>query len=137
MLWDLLNYLSHVPVLLTSCNLVSSLHFKNMLCTKNLIQWDLLFWCSFHTCKKLVAFATNFLCIQKNIKFNKKATRWLGVRLNGQLKLSTHINERIRRACIAKIQIKSLTNTYALMYRLIRQIQLALVQSTAIYDAEL
>lgn len=51
----------------------------------------------------------------KKIKFNKEATRWLGVWLDGQLKLSAHINEKIRRARIAEIQIKGLTKTYGLM----------------------
>ena len=51
----------------------------------------------------------------KKIKFNKEATRWLGVWLDGQLKFSVHINKRIRRACIAKIQIKGLIKTYGLM----------------------
>ncbi len=73
----------------------------------------------------------------KKIKFNKEAIRWLGVWLDGQLKFSAHINERIRRAHIAEIQIKSLTKTYGLMPGLVRRIQLAIVQSTALYGAEL
>ena len=73
----------------------------------------------------------------KKIKFNQEATRWLGVWLDGQLKFSAHINERIRRARIAEIQIKDLTKTYGLMPGLVRRIQLAVVQSTALYGAEL
>ncbi len=48
----------------------------------------------------------------KKIQFNKEAIRWLGVWLDGQLKLSAHINERIRRARVAEIQIKGLIKTY-------------------------
>ncbi len=69
--------------------------------------------------------------------FNKEATRWLGVWLDSQLKFTAHINERVRRARVAKIQIKSLTKTYGLVPGLVRQIQLAVVQSTALYGAEL
>ena len=43
------------------------------------------------------------------IMFNKKATQWLGVWLDSQLKFTAHINERIRRARAAEIQIKGLT----------------------------
>ena len=34
----------------------------------------------------------------KNIAFNKKTTRWLGVRLDSQLKFISHINDRIQKA---------------------------------------
>ena len=73
----------------------------------------------------------------KKIGFNREATRWLGVWLDSQLKLTSHINERMRRARIAEIQIRSLTKTYGLVPGLVRRIQLAVVQSTALYGAEL
>ena len=69
--------------------------------------------------------------------FNKEATRWLGVWLDSHLKFISHINERVRRARAAEIQIKDLTCTYGLVPGLVRQIQLAVVQSTALYGAEL
>ena len=45
----------------------------------------------------------------KKISFNKEATRWLGVWLDSQLKFTSHINERVKRARTAEIQIKGLT----------------------------
>ena len=69
--------------------------------------------------------------------FNKEATRWLGVWLDSQLKFTSHIIEKIKRACIAEIQIKDLTKTQGLAPELVRQIQLAVVQSIALYEVEL
>ena len=51
----------------------------------------------------------------KEISFNKEATRWLGVWLNSQLEFTSHINERVRRARTAEIQIKGLTKSYGLV----------------------
>ena len=73
----------------------------------------------------------------EKISFNKEATRWLGVWLDSQLKFTSHINERVRRARTAEIQIKGLTKTNGLVPGLIRRIQLSVVQSTALYGAEL
>lgn len=73
----------------------------------------------------------------KRIQFNKEATQWLGVWLDSQLKFTTHINEKVKRARTAEIQIKGLTRTYGLVPGLVRRIQLATVQSTALYGAEL
>ena len=73
----------------------------------------------------------------EKIMFNKEATRWLGVWLDSQLKFTSHINERLRRARTAEIQIRGLTRTHGLMPGLVRRIQLAVVQSTALYGAEL
>ena len=73
----------------------------------------------------------------ENIPFNKEATRWLGVWLDSQLNFTSHINERVRRARTAEIQIKELTRTYGLIPSLVRRIQLSVVQSTALYGAEL
>lgn len=73
----------------------------------------------------------------EKIRFNKKATRWLGVWLDIQLKFTSHINERVRRARTAEVQIKSLTRTHGSAPGLVRQIQIAVVQTTALYGAEL
>ena len=59
--------------------------------------------------------------------FNKEATRWLAIWLDSQLKFTFHINERVKRARTAKIQIKGLTKTHGLVPGLVRQIQLAMV----------
>ena len=73
----------------------------------------------------------------KKISFNKKATRWLGIWLDSQLKFSSHIHERIKKARIAEIQVKGLTQTYGLVPALVRRIQLSVIQSTALYGSEL
>ena len=69
----------------------------------------------------------------EKIMFNKEATRWLGVWLDSQLKFTSHINERVKRARTAEIQIKGLTKTQGLAPGLVRRIQLAVVQSIALY----
>ena len=61
----------------------------------------------------------------------------MGVWLDSQLKFTSHINERVRRARTAEIQIRGLTRTHGLMPGLVRQIQLAVVQSKALCGAEL
>ena len=73
----------------------------------------------------------------EKIKFNKEATRWLGIWLDSQLKFNAHINEKLQKARTAEIQIKGLTQTYGLAPALIRRIQIAVVQSIALYGAEL
>lgn len=42
----------------------------------------------------------------EKIPFNKGATLWLGVWLDSQLKFTSHINERVKRARTAEIQIR-------------------------------
>ncbi len=73
----------------------------------------------------------------EKISFNKEVTRWLDVWLDSQLKSTSHINERVRKARTAEIQIKGLTKTYGLVPSFVRRIQLLVVQSTALYGAEL
>ncbi len=73
----------------------------------------------------------------EKISFNKKATRWLGVWLDSQLRLTSHINERVKRARTAEILIKGLRRTNGLVPGLVRRIQLSVVQSTALYSVEL
>ena len=70
---------------------------------------------------------TTVLVGGEKIKFNKNATRWLGIWLDSQLKFTAHINERLTKAKIAKIQVKRLSSTYGLAPRLVRQIQIAAV----------
>ncbi len=67
------------------------------------------------------------------ISFNKKATQWLDSHLNFML----HINEKVRMAQTAEIQIKRLTKTYGLVPGLVQQIQFSVIQPTALYGAEL
>ena len=73
----------------------------------------------------------------EKIPFNKEAMQWLGVWLDSQLRLTSHINKRVKSTRIAEIQIKRLTKTYGLVPGLVRRIQLSVVQSTVLYGAEL
>ena len=73
----------------------------------------------------------------ERIMFNRKATRWLGIWLDSQLKLTSHINEKMRKTRTAEVQIKGLTRMHGLVPGLVRRIQLSVVQSTALYGAEL
>lgn len=43
----------------------------------------------------------------------------------------------LRRARTVEIQIKGLTRSYGLVHELVKRIQLSVVQSTALYSAEL
>ena len=79
---------------------------------------------------------TTVLVGGERIKFNKDATRWLGIWLDSQLKFTAHINERLTKAKTAEIQVKRLSNTYGLASGIVRQIQIATVQSIALYGAE-
>ena len=51
--------------------------------------------------------------------FNKEATRWLRIWFDSQLKFISHINERMRKARTAEIQIKGLTQIYRLVLGLV------------------
>lgn len=80
---------------------------------------------------------TTVLIDGKQIKFNKKPTRWLGVWLDSQLKFTSHVNERMTKARTAELRIKGLARSYGLAPELVRRIQIAAVQSVALYGAEL
>lgn len=55
---------------------------------------------------------------------------------DSQLKFISHINERVKKAQITKIQIKRLTSMYDLVSGLVWQINLFVLQLTAFYGAE-
>ena len=73
----------------------------------------------------------------ESIKFNKKATRWLGIWLDSHLKFTAHVNQKIKAAQVAEIQIKGLTQTYGMVLGVVRKVQLAVVQSIALYGVKL
>lgn len=58
---------------------------------------------------------------------------WLDSRLN----FGAHISERLKKAKIAEARIKEFSKTYGLPLALIRRIQIAAVQSVALYSAEI
>ena len=73
----------------------------------------------------------------ETVCFKKEATRWLGVWLDSNLNFAFHVNERIKKAKAAEAQIKGLSKTFGLCPGLVRRIQVAAVQSVALYGAEL
>lgn len=73
----------------------------------------------------------------EKIKFIKESTRWLEIRLDSPLKFNAHINKKIQQARTAELHIKGLTRIYELAPAFVRRIQIAAVQSIALYGAEL
>ncbi len=73
----------------------------------------------------------------ETVCFKKEATRWLGIWLDSKLNFIFHVNERLKKAKAAEAQIKGLSKTYGLCPGLVRRIQVAAVQSVALYGAEL
>ena len=69
--------------------------------------------------------------------FKKEATRWLGVWLDSNPSFSFHVNERLKKAKVAEAQIKGLSKIYDLCPGLVQRIQVATVQSVALYRAKL
>ena len=62
---------------------------------------------------------------------------WLEIWLDSQLKFTAPINKMLAKAKSAEIQVKRLSGTYELALELVRQIQIAAIQSMALYGAEL
>ena len=73
----------------------------------------------------------------KKIFFNKNATRWLKMFIDFDFQLRTHFEHRMKKAKTTKARLKEIVNTYELTLNLIRRIQIATIQTTALYDAEL
>ena len=73
----------------------------------------------------------------KKIFFNEDATRWLGVFIDSGLQLRAHFEHRMKKAKAAEARLRGIVGTYGLAFGLVRRIQIAAVQATALYDAEL
>lgn len=73
----------------------------------------------------------------QTLSFSRKATRWLGMWLDCPLNFGAHVSERLRKAEVAENRIKGLSRMYGLAPALVRRIQIAAVQSVALYGAEL
>ena len=71
------------------------------------------------------------------ICFNKEVTWWLGMWLDSRLTFDPHVSERLRKAKTAESRIRGLSKIYGLSPALVRRIQIAAVQSVALYGAEL
>ena len=66
-----------------------------------------------------------------------EATRWLGIWLDTGLNFKAHYKLRLQKAKAAESRIKSLSSTQGLAPGLMRRIQIAAIQSVALYGAEL
>lgn len=75
--------------------------------------------------------------VDQTIFFNKEATRWLGMWFDSRLIFKSHVNEKLRKAKIAESRIKGLSKTYVLSPALVQRVQIAAVQSVALYGAEI
>lgn len=71
------------------------------------------------------------------IKFNKEATRWLGVWLDSALSFREHKDTYLQKKRRAEARLKAVTNRKRLEPGLVRKIQVAAVQSVSLYGAEL
>jgi ribonuclease HI len=71
------------------------------------------------------------------ISYNQDATRWLGIWLDSGLTLKSHYQIRLQKAKNAEARLRSISSTYGLAPGLVRRIQIAAVQSVALYGAEL
>lgn len=71
------------------------------------------------------------------INFNKNATRWLGIFLDTGLSLKEHYNIRFQKAKQKENKLKAISGTFGLASGLVRRVQIAAIQSVALYGAEL
>ena len=71
------------------------------------------------------------------IKYNKDATRWLGIWMDSALKFREHKEIYIQKAKKFEARQRSLVAKRGLAPGLVRRVQIAAVQSIAIYGAEL
>ena len=71
------------------------------------------------------------------VSFNHEATRWLGIWLDAGLTLKAHYQTCLRKARNAEARVRSLCQAQGLAPGLVRRIQVAAVQSVALYGAEL
>ncbi|ODM18159.1 hypothetical protein SI65_06030 [Aspergillus cristatus] len=71
------------------------------------------------------------------VPFNLEATRWLGVWLDSGLNLKAHYQTCMRKARAAENRVQRLCQSHGLAPGLARQVQVAAVQSVALYGAEL
>ena len=71
------------------------------------------------------------------IKFNKQATRWLGVWMDAHLMFKEHHNRCMKKARAAEARLRSLTGMYRVVPACVIAVQVACVQAVALYSSEL
>jgi len=71
------------------------------------------------------------------VPYNKEATRWLGVWLDGMLTLNDHTKKTLAKARRVQNRVRSLMTKKGLSSEGCKRIQVAVVQAVALYGSEL
>jgi hypothetical protein len=71
------------------------------------------------------------------IRFNRQATRWLGVWMDAHLTLNEHHNRFMKQASAAEARLRTLTKPCGVVPGSVRAVQVACVQAVALYGSEL
>ena len=70
-------------------------------------------------------------------RFNKEATRWLGVLMDAHLMFKEHHMRCMKKARAAEARLCVLTKMHGIIPEQVRAIQIACVQAVALYGSEL
>jgi hypothetical protein len=71
------------------------------------------------------------------VRFNKEATRWMGVWMDPHLTIKEHHNRCMKKARAAEARLRSLTRTYGVIPACVRAVHIACVQAIVLYGSEL
>jgi len=71
------------------------------------------------------------------IRFNRQATRWLGVWMDVHLTLKEHHNRCLKKARAAEARLRTLTKTYGVVPESVRAVQVACVEAVGLFGSEL
>jgi len=71
------------------------------------------------------------------VRFNKQATRWLGVWMDAHLMFKEYHNRCMKKARAAEARLRVLTKMHGIIPERIRAVQIACVQAVALYGSEL
>jgi hypothetical protein len=121
-------------------------------CAAKSIEWASRRGLQFHTAKTEAALFTHRRGHKKHpqpkltakirvgdgfIRFNKEATRWLGVWMDAHLTFKEHHNRCMKNPRAAEARLRTLTKTYGVVPESVRAVQIACVQAVALYGSEL
>jgi len=70
------------------------------------------------------------------IRFNKEATRWLGIWMDVNLIFKEHHNRCMKKAMAADARVQTLAKTYDVIPESIRAVQVACIRAVALYGSE-
>jgi hypothetical protein len=71
------------------------------------------------------------------VRFNKEATRWLGVRMDAHLTFKEHHNQCMKMARAVEARLRVLTKMHVIIPERVRAVLTACVQAIALYGSEL